>query len=209
MVDGRLDGVGVGSRAVDGARASSSPRLLGRWEPDPLTAELDQARVVCALGPLAGMLFMSTPSVADVHRVNVVGERSGGHYFVNGNVIRPFAGTFVGDFTSEDCVSAAAQIHTKFEDAGERIELNSTSIIELSHDQRMLVLGVEDETANRWVHVCVDIASTRTDTWRYDLGNGPYASNGWETRSVPVNGKRWTIKFADNDHGAVVFSILG
>jgi hypothetical protein len=165
--------------------------------------------IICTLGMLAGLLAKPVPSFASVVQVNLAGERSGGHYFADGDVIRPFAGTFIGDFTSEDCESAADQIHDRYEASGQRITLNASSQIELQNGRTMLVLGVENETANKWNYDCINIAATRTDTYFYRLGNGPYSSSGWVERAVVFNGSRYVLKFADNDHGAVVFAILG
>jgi hypothetical protein len=150
------------------------------------------------------MLIPSVASASDPV-VNVVGQRSSGHYYVGDHVFRTFAGTFAGDFTPEDCLSAAQQIADKFQTSDQKVDLRAAANVQLRQDERMLVLGMQDETANRWVHACINMASSKTAIYRYDLGNGPFFSDDWVVRHVTYEGQRYTIQFADDDRGGVVF----
>ncbi|MEV4282101.1 hypothetical protein [Actinoplanes xinjiangensis] len=164
--------------------------------------------IVWALSVLAAGVLVPEPSWATVSQVNMAGVRSGGHYFADGDVVRTFAGTFIGDFTSEDCQSAAHQISALFEESGQRVTVDKSAQIELENSHTMLVLGAQNETKNSWNYVCVNIARTGTDTYYYQLGNGPYSSSGWVEQRATFNTSRYVFKFADNDNGAVTFAIL-
>ncbi|WP_436535441.1 hypothetical protein [Actinoplanes sp. HUAS TT8] len=171
------------------------------------------SRVVTgAAGLIFGLLLVPVPAQASVHEVNVTGQRSSGNYRAGNNVIRTFAGTYSGDFTPEDCQSAALQISAKFETSNKKVNLGGSDPVSvpLESGRRMLVVGVEDQTANTWSYDCVNIATTGRETFRYDTdGNGPFTSSSWVTDRYTFNGQHvYAIEFGDNDHGAVGFRIL-
>ncbi|GAA1784896.1 hypothetical protein GCM10009682_03800 [Luedemannella flava] len=171
-------------------------------------------RLVYAFGllPILFPVLTSADEVslkAEVTSVSMTGQRVAGHYFAGGHVIRTFAGTYVGEFTPEDCLSAAGQILGMFETSNESVRLGPghSVLVPLTTDRRMLVVGVNDVTGG-WFHVCINIASTQTDVYYYDLGNGPFPAGGHVVRRADFWGESYGVQFADNDHGAVAFDFL-
>ncbi|GIF23066.1 hypothetical protein BJ973_000576 [Actinoplanes tereljensis] len=164
-----------------------------------------KSTVISACGIVTGLLsgallYPAAASAAVI--VSLTGQRSTGYYEAGSHRVRTYAGTYIGEFTPEDCADAGSQIRKQFQDKNLKVDREVGASVPLEYSRRMLVLGVWDETDDKYFSACVNISPNGLGIYRYENGNGPFLSGEWVVNDPSFNGQRFYMQYSDNDGGA-------